>query len=426
MKNWLISLLRRSERYTKTDMVYLATTGLWLNLNIIIMSASSLLMSIVFANFLSPATYGTYQYLLSLSVLVAAISLGGMNSAVAQAVARGYEGVLRAAVREQFIWAIIPTALSAIASAYYFIQGNTEVGLGLAAIALITPLSNVYNTYSGFLEGKRAFRTSFLFNTLTNTIPYASLFLAIFFIQDAALLVLINLATNALAMAYAYYKTLSLYKPNDRVDPAALPYGRHLSVMSAFTTVMNQLGSVLVFHFLGAAELAIYGLATMLPERAGSLFGFIGTASMPKFANHSMAYIRENLLAKVMKVALAATVAAMAYAALASTIFRFLFPQYLSSVPFSEAYALIIILLAVTSVTNMTLMAKRLTREIYVISFVQPILLVGLQVPLLLTYGIWGMIAAKIASSAVGIILGLWFTYRPLTNLPEEPIGQPA
>jgi hypothetical protein len=92
----LVRFLRWSERYTKTDMVYLANVGWWTNLTLILTSFGGLLISIVFANFLSPQTYGVYQYLLALSGLVAAISLSGMNTAVTQAAARGYEGVLRA------------------------------------------------------------------------------------------------------------------------------------------------------------------------------------------------------------------------------------------------------------------------------------------------------------------------------------------
>jgi O-antigen/teichoic acid export membrane protein len=422
MKNRLIALLRWSERYTKTDMVYLATTGWWLNLNVVVTSLLSLLLSVVFANLLSAETYGLYQYLLSLSVLVAAISLAGMNVAVAQAVARGYEGVLRAAVRVQLMWSIVPVSLSLVASLYYLLHGNVAVGLGLVAIGLLTPLSNAFNTYIGFLEGKQEFRRGSLFNNAINAVTYASLFLAVVWTRDATILLLVNLGVNTLATGYAYYRTLKLYTPNDRVDPKTIPYGKHMSILSAFSTIVNQIDTILVFHFLGAAGVALYSLATMLPERAGALFGFIGTASMPKFANHSLTYIRENLLSKIIKVAIISSLVALAYALCAPLLFHLLFPQYLSAIPYSMVYAPIIVLVALTSVTNITLTAKRFTREIYVISFIQPSLLVGLQLPLLLAYGIWGMVAARLISDVIGIALALWFTYHPL-HTPEEVIA---
>ncbi|MGH7174938.1 MAG: hypothetical protein ACREGR_01095, partial [Minisyncoccia bacterium] len=89
-----VRFLRWSEKYTKTDMVYLAGAGFWSNLNFVIVSVFALLLSIAFANFLPKDVFGLYQYLLSLSALLTAITLASMNFAVSQSVARGFEGDL--------------------------------------------------------------------------------------------------------------------------------------------------------------------------------------------------------------------------------------------------------------------------------------------------------------------------------------------
>ena len=103
--------LRWSEKYTKTDMVYLAQAGLWTNLNFVMVSVLALFLSILFANVLPRETFGMYQYLLSLSALLTALTLAGMNGAVSQSVARGYEGDLKAAVRIHLWWNIAPTTI---------------------------------------------------------------------------------------------------------------------------------------------------------------------------------------------------------------------------------------------------------------------------------------------------------------------------
>lgn len=119
-KNRLYRLLRWSERYTKTDMIYLASSGWWLNLDVAIQSTLSLLLSITLANLLLPTVYGTYQYLVSIAALVAALCLSGMNSAVTQAVARGHEGVLRTSINFQLRWSVVPATLTLIGAVYYF------------------------------------------------------------------------------------------------------------------------------------------------------------------------------------------------------------------------------------------------------------------------------------------------------------------
>ena len=412
IQNTTLRALRWSEKYTKTDMVYLATTGWWTNLNLIFTSLLSFALSIAFANLLSQETYGIYQYIISLSAIVAAISLSGMGSAVAQAAARGYEGVLPVAVRAQLKWAIVPGLLSFAGALYYFWLGNAELGVGLVLIALTVPLTIAYGTFGGFLEGKREFRQLFLISLIINSAYYASMFIAIALFKDAATLVAVNLSVTALGTFYAYRRTRVHFQSNDRDDPAAISYGRHLSVLTAFTTAITQMGAVFVFHFLGAASLAIYSFATLIPERISGLFNFVGAASLPRFANQSLADIKRNILGKILRVFVLGAFAVLAYALVAPLLFHFLLPKYISVIPYTEVYAGVIALLAVSSVTGAALHAKRLTKEIYIRSFTQPLLLIGLQVPLLLAYGIWGMVIARLASETIGILLTLGLLFR--------------
>ncbi|MGH7175326.1 MAG: oligosaccharide flippase family protein [Minisyncoccia bacterium] len=414
LRDRLIRLLRWSEKYTKTDMVYLFTAGAWTNFDLAIQSVLSLLLSVALANTLAPAAYGLYQYLVAIAGLVAAVSLSGMNIAVTQAVARGYEGVLRASVRIQLRWAIVPAILSAAGALYYFTQAQPGIGLGLVAIALFTPLVQTFNTYVAFLDGKQEFRAFFFLRLVANLVYYAAMFAALPFIRSGALFIVINVIASAAGNFYAYRATLRRFKPNDKVDPAALSYGKHLSILNGFSAAMSQLDSVLVFHFLGAAPLAIYSLATLIPERVAGFFTFVELASLPKFANSPLAYIRANLIGKIGRLALAGIIVAVCYALAAPLLFHLLFPAYARAIPFTQGYAAIIAIGGVTSLSQITLYAKRFTREIYVFSIVQPILLVGLQIPLLLTYGIWGMVVARLISGTIGIALSLWFTYHPL------------
>jgi O-antigen/teichoic acid export membrane protein len=386
LQHMAVRVLRWSEKYTKTDMVYLAQTGWWTNLNILIITILGLLLSIAFANLLSPEMYGVYQYLLSIAALVTAISLSGMSTAVSQAAARGYEGVIRTAVRAQFQWAVIPVLASLAGAVYYFAHGTLDLGFGLVAIALLTPIVNSFSIYSAFLTGKQKFESNFYFSTGISITYYIVMFIMALFVKDAALFVIANLGVNAIGMGFAYWKTMRLYKPNHKVDPEAIPFGRHLSVLSAFGTILTQLDSILVFHFLGAAQLAVYSFTTLIPERAAGLFNFIGLASFPKFATQPLDHIRKGILSKVVRIATLTIVATVVYALLAPLLFHLLFPRYIVAIPYTQLYAPIIALISVQTLVQTTLTAKRFTRQIYIMSIVQPILLICLQIPMLLAY----------------------------------------
>src|SRR3990167_10664736 len=87
----LYRFLRWSERYTKTDMVYLASGGFWLVLGQIIFALSAFILAVAFANLVPQATYGTYKNLTSMAAMFAIFSLPGMAVAVTRASAQGNE-----------------------------------------------------------------------------------------------------------------------------------------------------------------------------------------------------------------------------------------------------------------------------------------------------------------------------------------------
>jgi O-antigen/teichoic acid export membrane protein len=343
-----------------------------------------------------------------------------MNRAVSQSVARGFEGDLRLSVRIQLLWNIVPTIIGFGSAFYYFANGNASLGTGLVCIALFSPVINTFNTYSAFLTGKKDFRRIFLYNIVSYAFYYPAMFAAVALLRDPILLILVNLASNAAAVLFLYRRTLRAYQPNTATDAYTIPYGMHLSIMNAFGAIVTQLDTILVFHFLGAAELAIYSFASMLPERIGGLLGFIGPAALPKFATQTHAEIQRHILSKVVRALLAGALLALIYSLAAPLLFKILFPRYVDAVIYTQVYSLAIAMMAATSIVSNALFAQRLKFELYVTSIVNPLVLVFLQIPLLLTMGIMGMLIAKILSDAFNILLGIVLILRK-SDAPVQP-----
>jgi O-antigen/teichoic acid export membrane protein len=422
----LIRTLRWIERYTKTDMVYLAKAGFWSNLNFGVTSLLALALSVAFGHLLPPDVFGLYQYLLSLSALLTAICLSGMSRAVTQSVARGHEGDLKHGLIAQLKWNLIPTAIGISGALYYIWYGNAVLGIGLAAIALLAPIVSAFNIYSAFLQGKQDFKRIFTYGMSVNLTYYVSMFIAVPLFKQAAVLILVNLGANALATVLAYLRTIRTYKPNNQTDPHTISYGSHLSFLNAFGTVINQLDSVLVFHLLGAAPLAVYSIATLLPERIGGMLNFIGLAALPKFATHTRETIRKTIVPKALRMMLVGSALAIVYAVSAPLLFQLLFPKYLDAVVYTQLYAPIVMLLATTNFVGTVLVAQRLKTEIYITSFLHPISLILLQIPLLVAYGITGMLIARIISDVLQITVTLLLLIRVPRNKGPESVPQPS
>ena len=80
------NLLRWSEKYTKTDMVYLTKGGFWLTFAYIIFLSSGFILTIAFANLLPKDVFGTYKFVISISGVLLVTSLTGINSTLKQSI----------------------------------------------------------------------------------------------------------------------------------------------------------------------------------------------------------------------------------------------------------------------------------------------------------------------------------------------------
>ena len=405
-------LLRWSERYTHTDMVYLVRSGLWLNLGSITVSLFSLGLYVLFARVLSPETYGTYQYLLSAGALIGAFSLTGMNTAVIRAVALGFDGMLRESVRVQLRFNSIPFLISLLTALYYWQHGNTLLAWGFVLTAVLMPLNNTLNTYSAFLAGKKDFRRIFLYSFSVNLLFYTSLGCVALAYPGALALIAANLLAQTTGLFLAYRATLQTYQPKELLDHETIPYGKHLSLMGIIATLAEYADNVLAFHFLGPVALATYSFATAVPARAGGLLKFIPTALLPQLSAKNASEIRSAVSwRKIAWVIVLTGVGVIVYILAAPLLFALLFPRYSAAVPYSQVYALTIFAI-LENIFSTGIMAQRRIKALYVYRVVAPIVQLSFLCIGIIFFGLWGLVAAKIAGSLLLIVFSAALLFR--------------
>ena len=406
LKQRLIGLLRWSERYTKTDMVYLASGTFWSNVNAAVVAGLAFLGSIMFARFLSKDAYGTYQYILSISGLLTGLTLTGMNSAVTRAVARGHEGELKHAVRFQVIAGAIPLIAGVCVALWYFFHGNTGLGLAFAGVAIFMPLGSAYNTWAAYTGGKKLFRVGTYYGLANNIVSYGSILLAIFYSRNFLWIVFANFFFTFLSNFIIYHLVVKNIPPNNERDNETISYGTHLSLMGILGAIAGQLDALLVFHFIGAAALAVYSFATIIPERLSGILKFIPNLMLPKLAPKDENHVRDFIWKRLWIFLLFIAAVAGAYALVAPWLFHTFFPQYAASIPFTQIYSLSFFSLAVLIVQTV-LTSLRKTKELYIYSFGQPIIKSILMVTLLYYYGIWGLLWAQMIVNFLSLIFQL-------------------
>ena len=143
-KNKIDNFLKRTQRYTGTDNVYLAKGGFWLGTGQAVSAIAALLLSIAFANLLPRETYGTYRYVLSIFALLSISTLQGMSTAITRAVARGYEGSFKTALGTKLRWGVAGAAASLATSLYYYLQGNNTLAISFLIATVFVPIMSSF------------------------------------------------------------------------------------------------------------------------------------------------------------------------------------------------------------------------------------------------------------------------------------------
>jgi len=411
IKQKIYKFLHQSEKYTKTDMVYLAKGGFWLTSGQAISSIASFLLAIAFANLLPKETYGEYKYILSIAALLSIPTLKGMETALVQAVARGYEGSIIPALKTKIKWGTFGALAGLILAGYYFHQDNITLTITFLIASVFTPLMDTLNTYEAFFYGKKLFKESTQFNIAVKILATAAMLTTILFTNNIFLIIFTYFVSYTILRLFVLLLVIAKHKFNPLQHPQTLSYGKHLSLVGVLDTIADQLDKLLLWHFLGAVPLAVYSFATAPPIEIRKIFKNIVPLAFPKIAQREVKEIKKTLPAKMLKFFIVLIPLVLIYILLAPYIYKLFFPQYIESVFYSQIFILVL-LFQPSTLINTTFAAYAHKKKIYILSITTSIIRISLFLILLPFYGILGAIFAILCTRFISFFMLLFLFKR--------------
>ncbi|MBA3733393.1 oligosaccharide flippase family protein [Patescibacteria group bacterium] len=391
-----LRVLKWTEGYTKTDMVYLAKGGFWLGLGQFVSSGAAFLTSIAFANLLSPEIFGVYKYILSITSLLTITTLSGMDSALTQAIARGFDGTLAPAVRAKMKWGVLGSFLSLLLGGYYYLHGNMTMAIAFCSIAIFMPFTESLDMYNSMLWGKKLFSVQVNYNIVKKIFALVSLVTTIFLTHNIYIILFVYFISVIIPNLIFLNRTKKIYAKNNDVDPEAINYGKHLSGAYIISTILSELDKVLVFHFVGAIDLAIYSLATAPTDQIKGLLKNVNSLAMPQFSQRSVEEIKQTLWHKVIILTLFITTIVIFYILISPIFFKIFFPKYLSSIYYSQILSISLIPVIISGFIYTILESQKSQKEIYQYNLYGNLFGIIILIPLVYFFGIWGAISSKI------------------------------
>ncbi len=408
IKNWL----NRISDFLGTNIAYILKGGSALTLNNFFSVVANLALAFFFARLLSKEVYGTYSYVLAWISVFGIFALPGMDTAVMQSVARGFENSLVLGLKKKIRYGIWGTLAALIIGGYYLYGGNQTLAAIFFISAIFIPLLNSFQIYNAYLVGKKEFKTS-AFYGITGQIFTASVLIAAIYLTDnivyiVSAYIFATVLPNFVFFIKTKVKAAKAASPN---DPGIVAYAKHLSLINVISMVTPYIDQFLAFHFLGAANLATYALATAPPEQIKGLFKGISDLALPKFSQRSEEELKKTMTRKIIIFSVFVALVVSAYIILAPLFYKIFFPRYVDAVFLSRIFALSL-LSAPPALIVGALSAHKKIKKLYLFNIISPLFQILTMVILTPLYGLIGLVAARVIGRAFNTFLALGIYYK--------------
>ena len=413
LKTYSYQLLRGSERYTKTDMVYLVGQSSWLLAGQGIIFILSFALAWLFANFIAPEIYGIYKFAITVATLASITTLTGMGTAVARAYAAKQPLNLPSIMRIKITLGAVGAFGTLCLAGYYLCQGNTELALLFSMVAIWVPFFDSFGDYQFVLQGQELFKKQTFYRILQRSV--VTLVTAGSILLSGDLLVVTGVYLGSLAVTnFLLWLSVRLQysAPEKQANHReTVEYGIKLSFINIFYIGATQVDKVLLYHFLGPAQLAVYFFAVALPNELNGVLGNLNSVIFPRLVGKNSTHFKRALLIKTGLYALLLALPVSAYILLAPWLFATFFPVYLAAVPLTQLFAGTLLFSPTAVLTNYFLATKH-ERALAVLTVVGPTVLVIGLVTLIPLFGVVGAIFAIYIRLIGEVVLNLWFFLR--------------
>ncbi|MFM2424365.1 MAG: hypothetical protein RLZZ70_756 [Candidatus Parcubacteria bacterium] len=388
--------------------------SIWMLSGQFVVSVSAFLLTYILANFVSKEVVGEYRFVLAAYSTISVFALYGISTALMQSVAAGASGSVFLAFKEKLRFGLVGSLLFTLLALYYlFYTPSESLFWALILCALLLPPLEAYGLYGSYLQGVRSFKLSAVFLSLDRVVTTGAVAISVYFSPTLLPLVATYLIAHCVMVYVLYTISIKHIPPNNDSDSKMISYAKHVTVMSLFSAVISQLDKYILFFFFGPVPLALYWIASVLPQEVARVVSVISGTFFPRYVT-----MEQNALMRVVRKlywvsALILGLVCVAYAFSAPFIFEFFLPQY------TDADGISIVLMFGLGFIPYFLVwqifsAKKNVPVLYYLSIGEPVLTVLLYIGLIPLFGIWGLVYAICIRTIIMNLLALCVLYKYL------------
>lgn len=273
IKQKIKKILLWSQKYTKTDMIYLFKNSFWTSVGKFFSTISGIIVLIFLTRYISKDTVGQYNFYLSILAIIAIFSIPGLNTSTIEAVAKNNDGVYKKAVKTSFKWSWFGSlVLILIAIYFYFIKNDQTLFLASLITVFLFPFLYTPNTWRSFLIGKQKFKQLNFLSSLQSILYLSAMILVIIFSHGNLIWIIsVYLLIQIIANIFSYFFS-QRYIQNNNENNDWKSYGFFLTKMQILGLISANIDKIVIGIFMNMETLAIYSVARKMITSLQGLF----------------------------------------------------------------------------------------------------------------------------------------------------------
>lgn len=344
---------RINNKYLKLDLEYLFKNSFYNLFSYVISIFATLAITYIIANNIEEHYVGIYRYIFSWYGIIASLMLSGISTSLMISIAHGHNS-LKQALKYKAYFSSIGIVFTLIIGAYYLYKLNTTLAVGFFLLSISIPLIEISGLYISYLQGKKDFKNSSKFVTISKISNLLFLILFIFILNLKNSNTIIISSLFCVGIIQSFY-SIYLYKNNKHRDNSNVDnkdndhkmfkYSIHLTIMGIILTLGQQADKFILFTVFGSTALASYWIATTIPLEAQRFISQILSIYIPKLVKSDSKNINfKNKFLRLMFISsLGLLLLSFIFYITAPLIFKFLFPTYIKYISLSTVFFLNII-----------------------------------------------------------------------------------
>ena len=270
---------------------FLRKHGAWVIFGKVFVSLLSLLLSVILAKFMTTQEYGSYQYYLSVFLLLGSFSIPGATKSVIKYVALGYEWTYQRLLKLRLRYSLLASIIFIVLSLYNIYVNNTIEAIVYFVFALIFPFYHSYDLFAYYLHAKVELKRLNTIYVVRAVVQVLSTVIVYFLSQSVELALITFIASIAIINTAIYYKVcpgVSRQMYEEDISYKAKKMAIGLSLVGILTIIVGQIDKILVFNLINPESLAVYGVGMMIGMTINSMFKVILNSFHAKLVVHDL------------------------------------------------------------------------------------------------------------------------------------------